>query len=455
MWYAIVDIETTGGHAAANGITEISIQLHDGIQKIGTFETLVNPGQPIPRYITGLTGISNEMVSAAPGFADIAEKVYSLLRDCVFVAHNVNFDYSFLSNELAKCGYQLHASKLCTVRLSRKFFPGLPSYSLGNICGYLGITIDSRHRAGGDAAATVKLFERLLAADQTGLMKKALKRNSKEQSLPPNLPYEQFDKLPDLPGIYYFHDQSGKVVYVGKAKRIRKRVSSHFSNNSASRQKQDFMRAIYSVSHEVCGNELIALLLESHEIKRLWPKFNRAQKHFEQRFAIVHYNDQKGLLRFGMEKLRKGGAAPACFSSPAECHSQLALLAGIHGLCPRLSGIASAPSACEDPLCACRHNNQTVIKAYNRKMTAAIAALSTTESYVIIEEGRSSKESAYVVVENGHFTGMGYIATEELQSKKLKLDDFRGMSLYRENFNIRAMIERYKEEHPDRVVCFS
>ncbi|MBD0280076.1 MAG: 3'-5' exonuclease, partial [Flavisolibacter sp.] len=148
MLYAIVDIETTGSYAAANGIIEISIQIFDGEQVVETYETLINPNQNIPRYIQAFTGINNEMVQEAPRFEEVAEKVFTLLQGNIFVAHNVNFDYSFLKNHLAFYGYTLNCKKLCTIRLARQIFPGFPSYSLGNICHSLGINMMNRHRAG-------------------------------------------------------------------------------------------------------------------------------------------------------------------------------------------------------------------------------------------------------------------------------------------------------------------
>ena len=148
--YAIVDIETTGSYAAANGITEISIHVFDGNTVIEKFETLINPGQPIPYYITAMTGITDKMVATAPAFEEVAEKIYNILHDKVFIAHNVNFDYSFINSHLKEAGFDINCKKLCTVRLSRKILPGYPSYSLGKLCQSLGITINDRHRAGGD-----------------------------------------------------------------------------------------------------------------------------------------------------------------------------------------------------------------------------------------------------------------------------------------------------------------
>ena len=162
--FAIVDIETTGGYAANNGITEIAIVLHDGKNEIRRFESLVNPQYPIPRYIQALTGITDQMVANAPPFEELAPAVYELLKDAIFLAHNVNFDYSFVKQHLANSGYNLETKKLCSIRLSRKVFPGLPGYSLGKVCRHLGITVSNRHRAMGDAEATARLFERIIQA---------------------------------------------------------------------------------------------------------------------------------------------------------------------------------------------------------------------------------------------------------------------------------------------------
>ena len=160
--YSIVDIETTGSRAIGNSITEIAILVHDGFNIVDEFHSLVNPGKPIPSFITSLTGINNAMVAAAPSFDEIADKIHGILSQTIFVAHNVEFDYSFVRNELKLSGYEWHAEKLCTVRMGRKFLPGYESYSLGRLCQNLGIDNDARHRAYGDAKATVEVFERIL-----------------------------------------------------------------------------------------------------------------------------------------------------------------------------------------------------------------------------------------------------------------------------------------------------
>ena len=210
--YAIVDIETTGGYADNHKITELAIYHHDGTSITDHFHTLLNPGRKIPYFITGLTGITSQMVEEAPAFEEVSEEILSWLKDRIFVAHNAHFDFSFLKKEFESVGINWQTKKLCTVRLSRKIIPGLESYSLGRLAESLGIRIPDRHRATGDAHATAKIFSILLQRDNTGIIVKALKRNSGETILPPNLPKEDFDKLPAKAGVYYFLDAHGRAI---------------------------------------------------------------------------------------------------------------------------------------------------------------------------------------------------------------------------------------------------
>lgn len=168
--YCIVDVETTGGVKGPARLTEIAIFRHDGQQVVDSFHSLVNPGCPIPPFIRHLTGISDEMVQGAPNFADVAQQVLDITQNAVFVAHNVWFDFNFIKKELGWLGHDYLRRTLCTVRTSRKLLPGYPSYSLGKLCRSLNIPLNDRHRAHGDAAATVRLFEMLLQHDAKGLI---------------------------------------------------------------------------------------------------------------------------------------------------------------------------------------------------------------------------------------------------------------------------------------------
>lgn len=450
--YAIVDIETTGGYAAAHGITEISIQIFDGTTVVKKIETLINPCQPIPRYIQAMTGITDEMVCSAPVFEDIARDVYDVLHDKIFVAHNVNFDYSFVKSHLMAYGYEYNAKRLCTVRLSRKIFPGFPSYSLGNLCHSLGIQMESRHRAGGDAEATVKVFQKLLQNDTQQHIAKSLQRSSKEQMLPPNVPKEHFDKLPYQPGVYYFHNEKGKIIYVGKAKNIRYRVNSHFSNNLDTRQKQNFLRFIHAISFQTCGTELMACILESSEIKRLWPIFNYSQKKWEDVYGIFTYEDQNGYLRLAIEKNKKRLTPVHSFHYLVDGHSILRKLINEFQLCPRLCFMQSNNEPCgENCSGACEQKEKP--QDYNKRVTEAIESLSLQPSFAIIDNGINRNDQSCILIENGKLYGMGYIPDDVQITGTEELKEY--LQPYKENSFIRNMVNGYAATHPSKLIMLT
>jgi DNA polymerase III subunit epsilon len=450
--YAIVDIETTGGYAAANGIIEISIQVFDGRQVIEQFESLVNPGQVIPRYIQAFTGITNEMVANAPSFEEIAEKVFTILQGNIFVAHNVNFDYSFVKSNLDFYGYTFHAKKLCTVRLSRQIFPGFPSYSLGNLCHSLDIAIENRHRAGGDAAATVVLFQKLLENDTKGAIETSLNRNSKEAILPPNVPRDHFAALPGTPGIYYFHDQKGKVVYVGKAKNIRTRVNSHFSNNSDSKQKQNFVRHVHGISFQQTATELMAAILESTEIKRLWPQFNVSQKRAEELFGIFVYEDQNGYMRLAIEKKRKNNNPIYTFHYKVDGHGVLRKLMKEFSLCPKLCFMQTSTDGCvgmAEEHCFGACERKEAANNYNDRVLQAIASLTRRPSYVVLDKGLTDDEVSCIMVVQGNFFGMGYLPKNVEAISEKAIAEY--ITPYKDNSTIRMLLSSFASTNPSQI----
>ncbi|SEW50916.1 exonuclease domain-containing protein [Chitinophaga arvensicola] len=443
--YAIVDIETTGGHASANGITEIAVFLYDGKEVTQQYQTLVNPGIPIPYYIESLTGISNRMVADAPPFEAIAPLLYDLLKDRIFVAHNVNFDYSFIKHQLGNAGFDLQCKKLCTVRLGRKIFPGLKSYSLGNICRHFGIPVNGRHRAGGDAEATAVLFGMLLAADKEKLIAGALKVGSKEQFLPPNLPPELVKSLPNHPGVYYFHDQKDKVVYVGKAKDLSKRVNSHFTGHSTSRQRQNFLRTIHRISFQETATDLMACILESVEIKRLWPVFNYAQKRVEFRYGLYLFEDQQGYLRLAIEKKRKYSNPVHSFNLLIDGHRLLRSLIKEFHLCPKLCFLQKGNGTCTGITAgtcngACEKAEDA--ESYNARMRTAVAFLQEQQpSVIIVDKGRNSSEKSCILMEKGRFYGMGYVPAEVNTSEVEYFREY--LTPYAENEVIISLLRPY------------
>ncbi len=415
--YAIVDIETTGGYADNHRITEIAIYHYDGIQITDEFHTLINPGRKIPQFITGLTGITSEMVSEAPAFEDIAQELYDWLKDRVFVAHNAHFDYSFLKKEFEEAGMVWNVKKLCTVRLSRKIIPGLSSYSLGRLAESLGVKISDRHRAGGDAQATARIFDMLIKRDEAGVIVKALKRNSGETLLPPNLPKEEFDKLPAKAGVYYFHDARGNVIYVGKAIDIKKRIAGHFTGEAREWNRSNIRNEIHSISFELTGNELIALILESQEIRRIWPKYNLAQKYKVEEWGIYDYEDRNGYLRFAVNVVSRNSKPLITFSSKGDAWSFMWEKVKDFDLCPKLSGLQVAKGLCfSHQTGSCKGACQGVekVKKYNKRVQKAIDTFfEAGQTVAIVGKGRRPEEKSVVLVENGNYLGFGFFDETE------------------------------------------
>ncbi len=379
---------------------------------VDSYHTLLNPGRYIPPFISSFTGISNDMVADAPFFADAAADILAITEGQIFVAHSVNFDYHFVKKEFEEIGVPFDRRKLCTVRLSRQVFPGLPSYSLGNLCGSLGISIENRHRAHGDAEATVKVLQRILDSDKNNTVGQSLKRNSKEAYLPANLDKAAFARLPARPGIYYFHDSHGKVVYVGKAINIKSRVAGHFTGDS-SREKRLFHNTVFDVSYQLCGNELVALLEEAKEIKRLWPRYNRSQKQPAVRYGIFQYIDRQGYIRLCVNKVPKGVKPEMNVATYQEGRSVLNELVKAYTLCPRLCGIQKCHGPCVDhALGRCKGAcvADELAEVYNVRVEDALQSMyNGRDTLAIIGQGRDAGERSLVLVENGTYIGHGFI----------------------------------------------
>lgn len=447
--YAIVDIETTGGNASGSRITEIAIVIHDGTRIIERWETLVNPEKEIPLPIFALTGITNAMVRHAPVFETIAEKVLELLNDRIFVAHNVNFDYSFIRHELEAAGFKWTARKLCTVRAARKLRPGLRSYSLGNLCRALDIPIENQHRAGGDVNATAILFSRLLEWDSEGALAMMVKKTAQDQQLPPNLPPKDFEQLPEKPGVYYFYNQYRKVIYVGKAVNLKKRVASHFSGHSAKPQRQHFLREIHGISFEVCATEIMALLLECSEIKKLWPEYNKALKRFEPKFGLYDYEARNGYRYLAVGKLSKFQTGLAVFNNAYEGVNLLLQLAKEFGIDSRFCKYGTPADGAV--IVKYDTNDFPDVGTHNQKVQNALDSLTQERpSFAIIDKGRTLDERSCIWVENGHFYGMGYMGSDVGFSDPSEVKDY--VVPYRSNQYMLQLIHRYAQKYPGKVV---
>ncbi len=444
--FAIVDIETTGGAAANSGITEVAIFIHDGEKIIEEYVTLINPRRAIPTYITALTGINNAMVASAPGFEEVADKIYELLKDKVFIAHNVNFDFSFIKEHLSKAGIKFLVPKLCTVRLSRKAFPGFTSYSLGTLCRQLDIGLENRHRARGDAAATVLLFEKIIK-EQPLVVEEMLKKNLAAQWLPVHLEQSLIKNLPASPGVYYFHDAKQKIIYVGKAVNIKKRVTSHFTGHDPAQRRQDFLRLVTDISYKECSNELHALVLESTEIKRLWPKYNYSQKEPSQKYALYDYIDHKGFRRILLDKKKKNLPAICTFNLKIDGWSFMQKLIERFNLNAKLCFIDSNPLTQEDFAVL------GAAETYNIKVAEALTAIETElPTFAIVEKNNHQQKALCLLMIKGSFYGMGYIETS---LKKMQLQQLQEiLEPHADNNFIRNSMHNYVEHHPEKRVSF-
>jgi DNA polymerase-3 subunit epsilon len=418
---------------------------------------LLNPHYTIPRYVEYLTGITNEMVEFERDFKSIADELYELLCDKVFVAHNVNFDYSFLKHHLLQAGYELNCKKLCTVRLSRKILPDLNGYGLGKITKHLGIEIEERHRATGDAAATVKLFHHLLKCDTNGDIQTMLKVNSKEQFLPPNIQAREIKKLPQRPGVYYFQDKKGKVIYVGKAKNLSKRVNSHFSNNKPNKQKQEFLKKVYHITYEETATELMAFILESIEIKKLWPEQNSSQKRFQHVYGLYSFEDSKGYLRLCIEKKKKNLKALYTFNLLTEGYSLLRNLVSEFDLCPKLCFLQSVNIECQSYLekkCKGACEQKEPAEIYNARLNKCIEYLQKNlPSFALVDTGLEEHAQSCILIEKGKFYGMGYLPADVNIHHVDELKNY--LVPYAENDYIRGIIFQYAERFPYKKVEFS
>jgi DNA polymerase-3 subunit epsilon len=416
--YAIVDIETTGGSSRIEKITEIAIFQHDGEKITGEFVTLVNPERNIPYFITNLTGITNEMVENAPRFFEVAKAIIELTEGRTLVAHNAKFDYSFIRQEFKSLGYNYRRSLLDTVTLGRKLIPGHRSYSLGNICKDLGIMINGRHRAAGDALATVRLFELLLEKDKeitgrySGLMK-----NTRLSKLNPNLDVEKVDSIPEEPGVYYFYNEKGDLIYIGKSRNLQQRIRTHLSNNTTNRamEMRDF---IADIDWEVTGSELIALLMESSEIKKNKPVYNRAQRRTGFQWGIFSFADSNGYINFNYGKLDRDDNPVSVFTGKERAKSMLVSLVEKYELCQKLTGLYETNGPCfhyHVGVCRGACCGKEPPDSYNeRARKAAEEFVFTRRNFFIIDKGRDEEERSAIKVINGKFSGFGYFNINEM-----------------------------------------
>ena len=445
MLYTVVDIETTGNGYKGSKITEISIFVFDGKNIVDEFTSLVNPEQNIPAFITNLTGITNAMVRNAPKFYEIAKKITEITEDAIFVAHNVNFDYNIIHEEFKNLGFDFKRKKLCTVRLSRKIIPGLSSYSLGNICISENIPINGRHRAKGDAEATTELFKRLIERDDNFTINSFLNPKSRQATLPPLLDKKIVDDLPETFGVYYFKNEAKEVIYVGKANNIKQRVISHFYDKKKKEQRMCLETA--HISFTETGSELLALLLESSEIKHFYPIYNRAQRRAGEAVGLFSYEDQRGIIHLAYNRLKLIPNAIMKYYSVAECRTFLESLCTEFELCPKYCHLQTNVSSCfhyQIKECKGVCCEKESVESYNNRVKDAIKSIGIgAENLVIKQKGRTKNEIGFALILDGIYKGFGYLEIHQSEELKNPKDYLLFVEPKKDNRDIQRIIAAY------------
>ena len=339
---AFVDLETTGATASKDRITEIGIILLDehGTQE---WSSLIQPEARIPSHIERLTGISNEMVADAPTFRDVADKVLKLLDGRILVAHNARFDYGFLKQSFLREGIDFSAKTLCTVKLSRRLYPAHSRHNLDSLIERHGLSVDSRHRAMGDARLIHQFWEHLHQTRPVDEIEQAIKSILSRPAAPAHLDLTMIDALPDAPGVYLFYGQNDLPLYIGKSKNIRQRVLSHFTADVHSPREMSLSQQVQRIEHIRTGGEIGALLKEAALVKALQPTHNRQLRRSDELCSIQLTESIEGVntriayasdLDFSSTSNLYG-----LFQSQREATKTLTTLAQEHTLCKGLLGL--------------------------------------------------------------------------------------------------------------------
>ncbi len=440
--YAIIDVETTGLSAANEKITEIAIVLYDGKKVTGTFSTLLDPEKKIPYRITRMTGITNFMVKGKPKFYEVAKRIVELTENRIIVGHNVRFDYAFLKSEFKSLGYDFNRETLDTVKLSRLYIPGKKSYSLGKLCESLGISNSARHRALADAMATAELFSMLLSIKKdmdipTG------KKDKFNSSIVEN--------LPDETGVYYFYDSDDNLIYIGKSNNIRSRVLSHLNNNSTKRALE-MKNSVSRVDYILTGSELVALLLESEEIKKHQPLFNRAQRRSYFNYGLYSFYDDNGYLNLKLMKILDELNPIYTYSSLHEGKEHLFNITEKYHLCQKLNGLYNSKGACfhyQIGQCNGACINEESPEVYNERVRSALDNYHFgNSSFFIMDKGRNENEKSVVKILNGRYVGFGFI-DKDTTSYELINDSIKPM---KDNREVRQIINGYIKRHKLPVI---
>jgi len=454
--FAIIDIETTGGAPGRDKITEICVVQHDGLSVTNVFTTLVNPERWIPEYITKITNITNEMVENAPKFYEVAKQIIELTEGRIFVAHNVSFDYGFVREEYRSLGYTFKRDQLCTVKLSRKLIPGKKSYSLGRLCESIGIDIaeDARHRAEGDAVATAKLFDLLLSKKSEHKVFRSKGLEEMNTSRVDKVKMEILKRLPEECGVYYYLGKDAEILYIGKSTNMRSRAIQHFASREPKSRR--WQNELYDVDFVKTGSELIALLLESEEIKKHKPFFNRARKNSSFTHAVDWWKDKNGVINFDIVPSEEAKQPLQFYTNYTAAREFLNAWIEEHRLCLHMCGLYAGhgdKETNEGRECFNYQVKQCVgiccseeePEAYNNRAGEVLKNfLIASGDFILVDRGRHAAEQSLLLIENGSFAGYGYFDEADAANSPDELKSFIKPASWHPDVNdlVRGWIKR-------------
>ena len=407
--YAVIDIESTGGKYNEEGIMEIAIFRFDGTEVVDKFVSLVNPERKIQAFVKRLTGIDEEITRLAPKFYEVAKRIIEITEDCIIVAHNAQFDYRLLKTEFSRLGYDYKRDTLCTVELSKKLLPDMPSYNLGKLAKSLGIAISNRHRAEGDAQATVKLLKIILDKDTDDSVVKTYVRDTPKKQVDTKL-LKLLHTLPKDTGVYFFYDKNDNPLYVGKSNNIHKRVGQHFTNTD-SRAKALKKKTSY-VKHILTGSELIALLKENEFIKKLQPEFNRALTKSKFSHGIYANTDKEGYITLKIKQTISKDEPITTFSSLKSAKGFLEQTTSAYELCLNKTSLGNRQKSCfKHSLKACYGAclGEEDPEEYNKRVNELIDRYSfRKKNLILVTKGRNPNEKSLVYIKKGEIIGVGF-----------------------------------------------
>ncbi len=396
-----------------------------------------------------LTGINQEMLRYAPKFHEVAKRIIEITEDCIIVAHNAKFDYRIIRTEFKRLGYDYQRQSLCTVELSKRLIPDMPSYSLGKLTKSLGIPLAGRHRAEGDAQATVKLLKLLLNKDQDkSVLKNYIRLKPKKQVDTKLLNF--LDTLPQETGVYFFYDKDKNPLYVGKSKNIRKRINQHFTKDNP--KSKSIQQLTEDVQFDVTGNELIALLKENEYIKTLQPEFNRAFTKTQFTHGVYFNKDSKGYINFKVKPVNDKLKALTTFSNLKSAKSFLEQIVDRYELCLNKTSLGNRQKSCFNyGIKTCRGACLGKEKAedYNIRAVECIARYSfENKSFLLITKGREPGEKSLVYIKDGEIVGYGYF---ELNLQITNQDILeRILTQIKHQRDAKHIVQSYMRKHPNR-----